>query len=118
MICKAVAEGASAFYFYKVGKGELFFTCEKFPQQAKPAVSALLRSSLGERPLDVQRPFKNTLGAERARPWGFAPLPHSLFQRRGNTLKEKRRFSNGDMDLVEKEGGRGHCLYLPVFEKA
>ncbi len=101
MICKAVAEGASAFYFYKVGKGELFFTCRKVPPAGKAC-----------------SPFKNTLGAERARPWGFAPLAHSLFQKRGKTLKEKLRFSNDDMGLVEKEGGRGHCLYLPVFEKA
>jgi len=51
VICKAVAEGASAFYFYKVGKGELF---------------SLVKSS----PVATLLPLKNTLEAERH--WGFA----------------------------------------------
>jgi hypothetical protein len=33
VICKAVAEGASAFYFYKVGKGELFLLVKSSPSR-------------------------------------------------------------------------------------
>ena len=48
-------------YFRGVDKmGELFSLVKSSPV-ATLAVYATLRSSLGKRPLDVQRPFKNTL---------------------------------------------------------
>lgn len=95
MICKAVAEGASAFYFYKVGKGELFLLVKSSPS----------RQSL--------LPLQKHAWSRKSKTVGLCPTSPLAFSKARQNFKGKTSFFQWRYGL-SGEGGRSWTLSIPA----
>lgn len=95
MICKAVAEGASAFYFYKVGKGELFLLVKSSPS----------RQSL--------LPLQKHAWSRKSKTVGLCPTCPLAFSKARQNFKGKTSFFQWRYGL-SGEGGRSWTLSIPA----
>ena len=95
MICKAVAEGASAFYFYKVGKGELFLLVKSSPS----------RQSL--------LPLQKHAWSRKSKTVGLCPTCPLAFSKARQNFKGKTSFFQWRYEF-SGEGGRSWTLSIPA----
>ena len=113
MICKAVAEGASAFYFYKVGKGELFFTCRKVPPAGKACclsfASVVARRTSTGRSATLQK----HAWSRKSKTVGLCPTCPLAFSKARQNFKGKTSFFQWRYGL-SGEGGRSWTLSIPA----